>query len=96
MEFWELSWVPWQVRSYKKSTSYTNVSVPNLRLFDRRRLREALLYSYPYIPHYLFGVVLTMFGQFMIKEMLSIEAAGLYNIAYRFSLPLVFIVDAFK
>ena len=73
-----------------------HVPLKNITLFDYSKLQESLKYSLPYVPHYLLGVGLAMFGQFIVKEILSIEQAGLYNIAWRFCLPLVFIVEAFN
>ena len=53
-------------------------------------------YAYPFVPHFLFAAGLASAGQFFVKHVINLEQAGLYNIAWKFCLPLILLVDAFQ
>lgn len=53
-------------------------------------------YSLPFVPHRLQGVVLAMFGQYMVGSMLGLNDAGIYSMATKFALPLAFVVHAIQ
>ncbi len=62
--------------------------------FNRSTWREMLSYGLPFVPHHLQAVALALFGQYMVREMLGFNQAGLFNIASKFAMPVVFVVTA--
>lgn len=72
------------------------VHAPSIKLFNLQELKVMLRYSLPFLPHQLQAVGLALFAQFMLKEMMSLEDAGLYNIAWKFCLPLNMAIEAFQ
>jgi len=62
--------------------------------FNRSTWREMLSYGLPFVPHHLQAVALALFGQYMVREMLGFNEAGLFNIASKFAMPVVFVVTA--
>ena len=62
--------------------------------FDRSTWREMLSYGLPFVPHHLQAVALALFGQYMVREMLGFDEAGLFNMASKFAMPVVFVVTA--
>ncbi len=56
--------------------------------------REMLSYGLPFVPHHVQAVALALFGQYMVREMLGLEEAGLFHTASRFATPLAFVVTA--
>ncbi len=57
-------------------------------------LKELLKYGLPFLPHRLMSFGLGFVSQFFIKEFIGLEETGLYNIAFRFTLPLGFIIGS--
>jgi len=51
-------------------------------------------YGLPFVPHHLQAVSVNLFGLFVIREMLGLEAAGIYGVAIRFASPINFVVGA--
>ena len=62
--------------------------------FNRSTWREMLSYGLPFVPHHLQAVALALFGQYMVREMMGFNEAGLFNIASKFATPVVFVVTA--
>jgi O-antigen/teichoic acid export membrane protein len=62
--------------------------------FDRLLWREMLSYGLPFVPHYVQGTALVLFGQYMVRNLLGLDEAGLYNVATKFALPVAFVVNA--
>ncbi|SFB99633.1 Membrane protein involved in the export of O-antigen and teichoic acid [Flexibacter flexilis DSM 6793] len=73
---------------------FSQVTRPNFRYFSWAELKRMLGFGLPAVPHHLQAIGMSMYGQFMVKTMLSIEQAGLYNIAWKFTMPLVMITNA--
>lgn len=61
---------------------------------DRDSWRQMLAYGLPFVPHHVQAVGLALFGQYMVREMLGLSEAGLYNMATRFAVPVSFVVSA--
>jgi O-antigen/teichoic acid export membrane protein len=61
---------------------------------SRASWRYMLSYGLPLMPHKLQAIVLSTFGQYMVKEMLGLEQAGLFNIAVKIALPVKFVIGA--
>ena len=53
-----------------------------------------LSYGLPFVPHRLQAVALAQFSLYMVREMLGLGEAGLYQIATKFALPVGVIVNA--
>jgi O-antigen/teichoic acid export membrane protein len=66
-----------------------------LRL-DRTVWKSMLSYGLPFLPHRLQAVALAQFGQYMVREMLGLDQAGIYNLAVKFALPVGLIVNAIQ
>ena len=64
--------------------------------FRYRQFRILLNYGLPFVPHYLQTAGLTYLGQYMIKTFISLEDAGLYNVALKFVLPFQLVVMSFQ
>lgn len=75
---------------------FTQVSKPKWHMFSLTQLRQMFSFGLPSVPHHLQAIGMSMYGQFMVKQMLSIQQAGLYNIAWKFTLPLVMITNAIQ
>lgn len=73
--------VAWAVRRY------------GLRI-DRAAWRAMAAYGLPFVPHHVQAALLASYGQFVVAPMLGIAEAGLYNVASKFSTPLMFVVGA--
>jgi O-antigen/teichoic acid export membrane protein len=56
--------------------------------------RGMLSYGLPFVPHHVQAVALALFGQYMVREMLGLGDAGLYNMATKFAMPVAFVVTA--
>lgn len=54
--------------------------------------RTMARYGLPFVPQHVQAVGLAYFGQYVVAEMLSLEQAGIYNVALRFALPVAFVV----
>src|SRR4051812_35801101 len=61
----------------------------NLR-FALPTWRDMLSYGLPFVPHHVQAVALALFGQYMVREMLGLGDAGLYNMATKFAMPVAF------
>ena len=75
---------------------FTQVSKPRFSFFSLEKLKQMFGFGLPTVPHHLQAIGMSMYGQFMVKQMLSIQQAGLYNIAWKFTLPLVMITNAIQ
>lgn len=62
--------------------------------FSRSLWKSMLSYGLPFVPHHLQAVGLIVFGQYMVREMLGLDEAGLYNVATKFAMPVSFVVTA--
>jgi O-antigen/teichoic acid export membrane protein len=62
--------------------------------FSRPVWKSMLSYGLPFVPHHLQAVGLIVFGQYMVREMLGLDEAGLYNVATKFAMPVSFVVNA--
>lgn len=62
--------------------------------FEYQEFKNMFSYGIPYLPHRLIGIGILFYTQYLIKESFGLSANGLYNIATKFALPLVFIVNA--
>lgn len=61
---------------------------------ERHLWREMIAYGLPFAPHQLQAVGLELFGIYMVRELLGLEAAGLYGVASRFASPVTLIVNS--
>lgn len=64
--------------------------------FDADTWRQMLRYGLPFVPHHLQAAGLEMFGIYVVRQMLGLDEAGLYNVAMRFALPVSFVVNAIQ
>ncbi len=53
-------------------------------------------YGMPFVPHQVLMVGLVMVGQYMVRQMDGLDAAGMFNIALKFALPVAFVVNAIQ
>jgi len=51
-------------------------------------------YGLPFVPHQIQGMTMGMLPQFVVGPMLGLEEAGLYATAVKFTMPVVFVVNA--
>jgi len=67
----------------------------SLRLaFSGRTWGKMVRYGIPFVPHRLQALGIAAFGLYMVRYLLSLEEAGLYNIAFRFATPVAFAISA--
>jgi O-antigen/teichoic acid export membrane protein len=66
------------------------------RFFSKERIRSLLGYSLPFVPYFLQAVIMSIIGQYIVKEYVGLEDAGFYSIAWRFVLPLALVLGAFN
>tara|TARA_R110002049_G_scaffold295113_4_gene482281 strand:+ start:5151 stop:6401 length:1251 start_codon:yes stop_codon:yes gene_type:complete len=59
---------------------------------DRAYLRDALMFGIPLMPHLVAGLLLTLADRFLVANLLSVEAAGVYMVAVQIGLALNLIV----
>ncbi len=62
--------------------------------FDWPTWKEMLAYGLPFMPHHLQAILLALFGQYVVREMLGLGDAGLYVVAVKFAVPVSFVVTA--
>lgn len=63
--------------------------------YNKQAMTSILQISLPLIPHALCASVISMSDRLFIEKMLSIEAVGLYSIAYSFGMIVSLFTDAF-
>jgi O-antigen/teichoic acid export membrane protein len=63
---------------------------------DWQLWKGMLAYGLPFTPHQLQTVGLELFGVYMVRQMLGLEAAGLYGIAARFASPVSLVVGSIQ
>jgi O-antigen/teichoic acid export membrane protein len=56
--------------------------------------RDMIGYGLPFTPHQLQMAALELFGIYMVREMLGLEAAGIYGVAARFASPVSLVVNS--
>ena len=61
-----------------------------------KRWRQMASYGLPFVPHQLQAIGITAFGVYMVRFLLSLDEAGVYNVAVRFSAPAALIVTAIQ
>ncbi len=54
---------------------------------NRQKLYALLQFGLPNLPHYLFVIIMMLFGQFMLNKYNSAEELGFYAVAWKFCLP---------
>lgn len=62
--------------------------------FSRAVWRSMLSYGLPFVPHRFQAIALAQFSQYMVREMLGLNEAGIYAIATKFALPVGFAINA--
>ncbi len=65
-----------------------------LTIHDSSMIRPMLSYGLPFLPTQLQTLGLTLLGQYIIRAFLGLDAAGLYNVAFKLAVPLAFVVDS--
>ena len=60
--------------------------------FSSSTWKKMLAYGIPFVPHRVQGLGLIYFSQYMVRELLGLHEAGLYNIALRIVMPLTLVV----
>jgi len=63
--------------------------------FDKDKIKSILNISVPLIPHLLGGLVIAASDRLFIKQMVSLEAVGLYSVGYSFGMIVMLFTDAF-
>jgi len=53
--------------------------------FNNLYLRDALVYSFPLIFHSISGILMGMSDRFLISKVISLEATGIYSVAFQFA-----------
>lgn len=56
--------------------------------------RRLSAYGLPMVPHQIQSMLLMLLGQYAVGSMLGLEEAGFFNIASKFTMPIVFVVNA--
>lgn len=64
--------------------------------FRFKQFRLMLHYGLPFVPHSLQVVGLAYLGQYLVKANVSLEEAGLFNVAFKFVLPFQLIVTSIQ
>ncbi len=59
-------------------------------------LRDLLAFGLPFVPSALALLVINLSDRFMVKAFLGLEALGVYGIAFKLGLPMLFVVRAFR
>ncbi len=78
-------------------TFYTfYVSKINFRKIHRERIAELMRYALPMFPHKIIGFGLPVVSQLILLRYLDLSALGMYNVAYKFCLPLVLFINLFQ
>lgn len=75
---------------------FWNVNIPKWNNFSIARSKALLNYALPMFPHKALMFLLPMFSQVLLIRFLSLEALGIYNIAYKFCLPLNMFINLFQ
>ncbi len=65
-------------------------------VFDPRLLRELLGFGVPFVPSALAILVISLSDRFLIEHLLGLAALGVYGVTYKFSIPALLIVRAFR
>jgi len=60
------------------------------------RWRQMSSYGLPFVPHQLQAIGIAAFGVYMVRFLLNLDEAGIYNVAVRFSAPVALIVTAIQ
>lgn len=63
--------------------------------FNMQKVKSILKISLPLIPHVLGGTIIAMSDRLFIKEMVGLEAVGIYSIGYMFGMIILLFTDAF-
>lgn len=64
--------------------------------FSRDTWRSMISYGLPFVPHRIQAIAMGSFSQYMVKEMLGLSEAGIYEIAAKFALPVGLAVNAIQ
>ena len=75
---------------------FWNVNIPKWNNFSIIRSKALLNYALPMFPHKALMFLLPMFSQVLLIRFLSLETLGIYNIAYKFCLPLNMFINLFQ
>lgn len=59
-----------------------------------KELKALINYGLPFLPHRLITYGSNFIGQYLIKEYIGLAEAGIYNIALRFAIPLMFFIGS--
>ena len=59
-------------------------------------LRELLRFGLPFVPSAVSALVISLSDRFLIEHFLGLEALGVYGVAFKFSIPMLLIVRAFR
>lgn len=72
------------------------VNFPQWRRYANVKVKELLNYALPMLPHKTFGFLLPIISQILIVRFLTLEYLGLYNIGYKFCLPMLLFIQLFQ
>ena len=64
--------------------------------WDRATVRDLLSFGVPFVPSALAVMVINLSDRFLIKFYLGLDATGVYDISYKFGLPMLLVVRAFR
>lgn len=77
-------------------SSYTLIKSKDLVLqIDRKKMKEALVFSVPLIPHTLGSIALTMMDRFVVNRYEGPSGVGVYMVALQIGMAIGLIADAF-
>jgi O-antigen/teichoic acid export membrane protein len=62
--------------------------------FERDTWKKLASYGLPLLPHRVQASAMSLFGEYATRQLLGLEAAGLYSVAARFSMPIRFVVQS--
>ncbi|MEM9680898.1 MAG: oligosaccharide flippase family protein [Bacteroidota bacterium] len=72
------------------------VNLPKWKLFSVDRVKALMAYALPMLPHKVFGFLLPIVSQVLLIRYLTLEDLGIYNISYKFCMPLFIFIKLFQ
>ena len=64
--------------------------------FSRDTWRSMISYGLPFVPHRLQAIAMGSFSQYMVRQMLGLGEAGIFEIAAKFAMPVGLAVNAIQ
>ena len=65
-------------------------------VFRAGLLRELLAFGLPFVPSAVAVLVISLSDRFLIEHLMGLDQLGIYGVAYKFSIPALLVVRAFR